>query len=60
MLNLDDKLRANVPELPELPSSIEYFNKYFSNDFFEQIAFNTLLYSVHNGKNVSAYKCIRN
>lgn len=32
-----------------MPAPIDYFNKYFSNDFYEQIAYNTLLYTVKKG-----------
>jgi hypothetical protein len=32
-----------------MPSPIDYFNQYFQEDFFDNIAFNTTLYTVQNG-----------
>ncbi|XP_015371817.1 PREDICTED: piggyBac transposable element-derived protein 3-like [Diuraphis noxia] len=46
-LNLDDIESVIAPA--SMPAPIDYFNKYFSNDFYEQIAYNTLLYTVQKG-----------
>lgn len=46
-LNLDNIESVIVPT--SIPAPIDYYNKYFSNDFYERIAYNTLLYTVQNG-----------
>jgi len=46
-LNLDDIESVVAPTSMLAP--IDYFNKYFSDDFYEQIAYNTLLYTVEKG-----------
>lgn len=46
-LNLGDI--ESVIASASMPAPIDYFNKYFLNDFYEQIAYNTLLYTVQKG-----------
>lgn len=46
-LNLDDIESVIAPT--SMPPPIDYFNKYFSNYFYELIAYNTLLYTVQKG-----------